>query len=113
MVEQQDVIQAFASASARSRPQRAPSTLPMRRPVGAAQIEITVAKASSLDGKSLAEIDVPTHAVVTEVRRGGVVLVPRGGTVLQAGDRLLVLTETNVRYSVERVLRAQAAAADP
>ena len=112
VVEQHDVIRAIAAYSARIRPRRAPSTVPIRRPVGAAQIEIIVAAASRLAGRSLAEIDVPSHAVVTEVRRGGVVLVPRGDTVLQAGDQLLVLAETNVRYSVERILRAQAAPSD-
>lgn len=65
-----------------------------------------------MDGRSLAEIDVPTHAVVTEVRRHGVVLVPRGGTVLRAGDRLAVLAESNLRMVVERSLRNQAAARD-
>ena len=112
VVEQGNVITAFASYSARLRPRRQRTTVPVLRAVGAAQLEVTVGAGSLMDGRSLAEIDVPTHAVVTEVRRHGVVLVPRGGTVLRAGDRLAVLAESNLRMVVERSLRNQATARD-
>jgi len=110
VVEQSDVITAFASYSARVRPRRKRTTVPVVSAVGAAQLEVTVEAGSFMDGRSLAEIDVPTHAVVTEVRRNGVVLVPRGGTILSAGDRLAVLAESNLRMVVERSLRRQAGA---
>ena len=109
VVEQGNVITAFATYSARIRPRRQRTSVPVQRAVGAAQLEVTVEAGSIMDGRSLAEIDVPTHAVVTEVRRYGVVLVPRGGTVLAAGDRLAVLAESNLRMVVERSLRRQAA----
>ena len=107
LIEQTDVITAFAKYAAQVRPQNRGRRVTVPRPVGAVQLEIEVEAGSSMDGHSLAEIDVPTRAVVTEVRRSGVVLVPRGGTLLEAGDRLTVLTESNARLSVERVLRGQ------
>lgn len=44
-------------------------------------------------GRALAELEMPEGALVALVRRRGHTLVPRGGTVLEAGDRLTILGE--------------------
>lgn len=49
--------------------------------------------AESWIGRTLAELDMPDGALVALVRRRGSTLVPRGGTVLEAGDRLTILGE--------------------
>ena len=45
-------------------------------------------------GKSLAELDLPKTAHVMAIISGGEVVVPRGDTVLNAGDEVLILAET-------------------
>jgi len=48
---------------------------------------------AELIGKALRELDMPDGTLVAMVRRGGEILVPRGRTVLEAGDRLTLLGE--------------------
>lgn len=49
-------------------------------------------------GKALRELELPEGVLVALVRRQGRFLVPRGGTVLEAGDRLTILGgETEIR----------------
>jgi len=49
----------------------------------------------SLIGKRLSEMEMPEGALVALIRRNGRIVVPRGATVLQTGDRLTVVGEPN------------------
>jgi mannitol/fructose-specific phosphotransferase system IIA component (Ntr-type) len=49
--------------------------------------------AASLIGRSLRELQMPEGSLVAMIVRGGRLIVPRGGTVLHAGDRLTILGE--------------------
>ena len=51
------------------------------------------AKTEQMIGKSLREIEFPEGALVAMIQRGGEIHVPRGRTVLEAGDRLTVIGE--------------------
>lgn len=64
-------------------------------PVGEGKInvtEITLSKTSSIIGRSLQEIDLPESSLIASILRGNRVIIPRGGTVLEKGDRLVVIT---------------------
>ncbi len=55
--------------------------------------EIRVPEASPLRDRPIVEIGVPRQALILLVFRGPGFVLPRGATVLEAGDRLLVLAE--------------------
>jgi len=64
-------------------------------PVGEGKInvtEITLSKTSSVIGRSLQEINLPESSLIASILRGDKVIIPRGGTVLEKGDRLVVIT---------------------
>ncbi|MFQ5550007.1 MAG: amino acid permease [Gemmatimonadales bacterium] len=50
-------------------------------------------KSESLIGKALKELRMPEGSLVALIRRYGVTLVPRGGTILRQGDRLTIIGE--------------------
>lgn len=54
--------------------------------------EVTLSPASPVVGRRLADITLPHQALVAVLVRDGAVEVPRGATVLEAGDRVLVVT---------------------
>ena len=54
-------------------------------------VEVPVPAGSSVVGRSLVEIKLPTGALIVLIRRGDEAFVPRGSTEIDAGDTLLVL----------------------
>jgi CIC family chloride channel protein len=104
VIDQRDVLSAFAreSASADERPRR--TTLPVESPVGASHIRHVVGVGSWLVGRSLYDVPFPRNAVITEIRRSGVVLIPRGETILAAGDQVTVLFEPEAVDEVKELL---------
>ena len=46
----------------------------------------------SLSGKKVMEIEVPSDCVLIYVIRAGVLMIPRGNTVLMAGDEITALS---------------------
>jgi trk system potassium uptake protein len=55
--------------------------------------EITLPESAGAVGRTLAEVNMPSCAQVMAIISGGKVTVPRGETVLAAGDQLLLLSE--------------------
>ena len=55
--------------------------------------------------KAMKEIPFPRECVIASVRRGGQVFIPRGETVLRAGDVLVVVAEGEAREEVVRLCR--------
>ena len=53
--------------------------------------EAVVAEHAPLDGRALREAAVPRGVIVTSIERGRTVVLPQGATVVQAGDRLVML----------------------
>ncbi len=73
---------------------------------GAAEvIEAEALETSPLVGKPLRETDLPDGALVGGVVRAGRVVVPRGDTVIEAGDRVILFVEKSVVPKVERLVR--------
>lgn len=73
----------------------------------AALNEITLAENSPAVGRSLADLDLTRDATIVAVVRGGHVVVPRGDTVLAAGDEVLVLVVGGADEAVVSALAGQ------
>lgn len=58
-------------------------------------VNATVTAQAPVVGQALKNINIPTSTVLIAIYRGDTNLVPRGETVLQAGDHVLAYTRTN------------------
>jgi len=74
----------------------------LRERLGAHIVEIPLRDGDGAVGKTLQELCIPPKCVVASIRRGGRVLIPRGGTRLEAGDVIIAL----VTEDGEEALRA-------
>jgi trk system potassium uptake protein TrkA len=63
-------------------------------------VEITLAEDSPANAIALADLNFPRDAVVVAVVRSGRLIVPRGDTVLQSGDEVLVLVTADAEDAV-------------
>ncbi len=73
---------------------------------GAAEvIEAEALETSPLVGLPLRESDLPDGAIVGAIVRGGEVVLPRGDTVIEAGDRVILFVESSVVRKVEKLVR--------
>ncbi len=67
-------------------------------------VEVTLAEGSPAAGRSLADLEVPRDASVVAVVRDTHVVVPRGDTVLGAGDEVLALVTADSEEVVKALL---------
>ncbi len=67
-------------------------------------VEVTLADDSPAEGKSIVELAFPRDATVVAVVRRDRLVVPRGDTVLQSGDEVLVLVTAEVEQTVHALL---------
>jgi len=67
-------------------------------------VEISVPQGSRLVGKSLLELELPSELLIVLIQRSGDILIPRGGTHIEALDTLLVLSENESFDEVRNVL---------
>jgi trk system potassium uptake protein len=67
-------------------------------------VEVTLAEDTPAAGKTIAEMGVPRDATVVAVVRETHVVVPRGDTVIQPGDEVLVLVTPDSEDAVKDVL---------
>jgi trk system potassium uptake protein TrkA len=66
-------------------------------------VEEKVLPASQAIGKNLANLNVPEGIVLTAIIRDGKIVVPRGETVISAGDKVLALAESQAAHLLEEV----------
>jgi trk system potassium uptake protein TrkA len=72
---------------------------------GAAHLlEVTLAEESPAVGVAIADLGVPRDATIVAVVRRDRLVVPRGDTVLQAGDEVLVLVTADAEETVHSLL---------
>lgn len=69
-------------------------------------IQIRITESSQMHGVEIAELRLPTGALVALIVRDGQTKVPSGRTVLRRGDDLLVVTPRKVKDQVEDRLRS-------
>lgn len=72
-------------------------------------VEVTLAPGSPAAGTELARLGMPREATVVAVVRRAHVVVPRGDTVLEPGDEVLVLVSADAEDVVRSLLVADAA----
>jgi trk system potassium uptake protein len=75
---------------------------------GAHLVEVTLAPGSPAAGQQLAHLGMPRDATVVAVVRRAHVVVPRGDTILEAGDEVLVLASPESEDAVRALLVAEA-----
>jgi len=67
-------------------------------------VEVTLAEDSPANGMAIADMNVPRDASVVAVVRESQVVVPRGETVMRAGDEVLVLVTASSEEQVKKLL---------
>lgn len=70
-----------------------------------ALVEITIAGDSSACGKPVSELSLPPGTVIVTVLRGGELIIPGGGTLLEGGDELLALTSVDSEQGLMQALK--------
>ena len=65
--------------------------------------EVTLADGCAVDGKTIEQLGVPRDATVVAVLRNERLIVPRGDTLLHAGDEVIVLVTTESEDEVNRL----------
>lgn len=88
-----DIVQAYQRGINRSLgTQQRQAAGRLRDLSGVQFVELVLDRSSPVVGQPVSEVAWPPRTVVTSIRRRGQVLVPRGETVLESGDELVVLT---------------------
>lgn len=70
-------------------------------------VEVTLADGSPAIGRSIAELGVPRDATIVAIVRERHVVVPRGETVMESGDEVLVLVHSEAQETVKALLIGQ------
>ena len=70
-------------------------------------VEVTLADASPAAGQAVVALAFPRDATIVAIVREAHVIVPRGDTVLQAGDEVLVLVTADSEDAVKAILTEQ------
>ena len=66
-------------------------------------VEVTLAEDSPAASTAIADLGIPRDATVVAVVRDDRLVVPRGDTVLQVGDEVLVLVTADAEQAVHRL----------
>ena len=69
--------------------------------------EIAIPAGAVVAGKRILEVELPPGTLIVLLSRNGEFLVPSGGTILQAGDKLLVLADTAELSHVQTLLESR------
>jgi len=72
-------------------------------------VEISLADDSPANDTAIADLDFPRDAVVVAVVRTDRLVFPRGETILQSGDEVLVLVTAEAEDAVHALFIAEAA----
>ena len=91
MLTQRDVLREVAQPAARDSGQRA-APAPVRRLVGAVEIELRVEPGSRAEMTTVSQLPLPEASVITAIHRRGEVVIPRGGVRLEANDLAIILS---------------------
>jgi len=67
--------------------------------------ELVIQSGAQCDGWEVREVSWPRDCVIASVRRGSRLFIPRGETILKAGDVLVFVAEGKAREEVEMLCR--------
>jgi potassium/hydrogen antiporter len=65
--------------------------------------EFLISKESPARARRIVDLDLPLDVLLVLIKRGDVIIIPRGDITLEAGDRVLVATEPAVLESLDSV----------
>ncbi|MEP6626155.1 MAG: TrkA C-terminal domain-containing protein, partial [Acidimicrobiia bacterium] len=71
-------------------------------------VEVTLADDAAVVGRSIASIALPREATIVAVLRGDHLVVPRGETVFEPGDEVLVLVTPDSEDQIREILTGTA-----
>jgi trk system potassium uptake protein TrkA len=71
-------------------------------------IEITIPEDALVVGKEIREIGMPEGSTIAAIHRNGELIIPRGSTVLKAGDKLTILAKVSVVEKVANLIKEKA-----
>jgi len=97
LLRRSDVIRAYDLALKRRAAQRHRESalrLDAFTPSRVRVLELEIARSAPADGRRLSELSLPPGCVVASLRRGRETIVPRGPTLLRAGDVLVVTVDS-------------------
>ncbi len=66
-------------------------------------LEVAIPDGSQADGKTIAELDIPRAAVLVSIQRRDEIIIPRGDTLLHAGDVITALCERQYLDEVKEI----------
>lgn len=99
-----DVIRAYTAALTRRAALRhSAQQVRLGAVTGVSIQEILVEAGAPCDGKPLREISWPADSVIASLRREDRMMIPKGDTVLCAGDVLAVVSEEEARPAIRRI----------
>lgn len=102
-----DIIEAYERECGESEEEVA--RLKVRASSEADFLEIVLPTDTPLAGAAVRDLDLPQEAILVAVRRGKDLLIPRGDTVLQAGDVVSAFSRPDSRPALRRLLGAHRA----
>jgi trk system potassium uptake protein TrkA len=70
-------------------------------------LEVVLREGAPTAGVLISAIDFPEEALIGGIIRGGTVVIPKGGTKLQGGDRLIVIATQESLDQVMHVLTGE------
>ncbi|MDX2163450.1 MAG: potassium/proton antiporter [bacterium] len=70
-------------------------------------VEITLPEASAAVGKQLVNLGLPSGVLIVLIGRNDDMVIPTGSTVLEGGDRLLMLTSDQSKVEAQRILECE------
>lgn len=69
------------------------------------RLEVPIYEGSSIDGKYIRDIPFPKDVLVVAIYRGERQLIPRGDTLIKAGDRLVCMVNAGQRAKIAKKLK--------
>ncbi len=108
VLRRNDIVNAYARASAdRSRSLEKVTERGWLDSAHMHTVEYTVRPDDALEGLRVSELRIPEGCLLASLRRGNRIVIPKGETVLSAGDRLTALIEAGRVSQFERWLSAR------
>ncbi len=80
---------------------REPADILLSEQIKKSMEEVVITPGSCADGKQVVDLHFPPTAIIALIKRGEQYITPNGSTVIRAGDRLVILSET--REGMEKV----------
>ncbi len=109
LLRRSDLVKAYQRAVVRNLGAQQRRQWSQLRDLGGVQfVELRVEPGAPAEGQPVKDIDWPQRTVLTSVRREGQVVLPRGDTVLEAGDEVVVLTGRGTADDVHRLMSPEA-----